>query len=119
MMKKLGIVVGIIVVFFILLLVFKNFLIKTAVERVTKKTTGLELTIGNMAVSFLASKVDVTDMRLLNPAGFPDKVMIDVPKFLVDVQYQCLNRIGSEEAGGKACRAEGDETERESPAGYN
>jgi uncharacterized protein involved in outer membrane biogenesis len=89
-MKKLGIIVGIIVIIFVLLLVFKNFLIKTAVEQGTKKATGLKLTIGTMDVGFLASKVDVTDMRLLNPAGFPDKVMIDIPKFLVDVEFASL-----------------------------
>lgn len=86
MMKKLGIVVGIIVVIFVLLLVFKNIVIKTAVEQGTKRVTGLELTIGTMDVGLLASKVDITDMRLLNPPGFPDKVMIDIPKFLVDVE---------------------------------
>ncbi len=85
-MKKLGIVVGIIVAIFVLLLVFKNFLIRLAIEQATKKATGLELTIGTMDVSLLASKVDVTDMRLLNPPGFPDKVMIDIPQFLVDVE---------------------------------
>ena len=85
-MNKLGIIIGIIVVIFVLLLVFKNILIKMAIEQGTKKATGLELTIGNMDVGLLASKVDVTDMRLLNPAGFPDKVMIDIPKLLVDVE---------------------------------
>jgi len=89
-MKKLGIVVGIIVVIFVFLLVFKNVIIKMAIEQATKKVTGLELTIGKMNVSFLAAKVDVTEMRLLNPAGFPDKVMIDVPKFLVDVELASL-----------------------------
>lgn len=85
-MKKLGIIVGIIVVIFILLLVFKNILIKMAVEEGTKKVTGLELTIGTMDVGLLASKVDITDMRLLNPPGFHDKVMIDMSKFLVDFE---------------------------------
>ncbi len=91
-MKKLGIVVGIIVVIFVLLLVFKNILIKMAVEQATKKATGLELTIGTMNISVLAAKVDVVEMRLLNPAGFPDKVMIDVPKFFVDVEFASLFR---------------------------
>lgn len=89
-MKKLGIVVGVIVVIFVLLLVFKNMLIKFAIEEATKKATGLELTIETMDVSFLAAKVDVTEMRLLNPAGFPDRVMIDIPKFLVDVELASL-----------------------------
>jgi hypothetical protein len=39
-----------------------------------------------MDVGLLASRVDITDMRLLNPAGFPDRIMIDIPKFLVDVE---------------------------------
>ena len=85
-MKKLGIIIGIIIVVIALLLIFKNVLIKTAVEQGTKRTTGLELTIRDMDVGLLASKVDITDMQLLNPAGFPDKVMIDIPKFLVDVE---------------------------------
>src|SRR4030042_3162922 len=85
-MKKLGIIIGIIVVIFVLLLFFKNILIKMAIEQGTKKATGLELTIGTMDVGLLASKVDITDMRLLNPAGFPDTVMIDITKFLVDVE---------------------------------
>jgi uncharacterized protein involved in outer membrane biogenesis len=85
-MKKLGIIVAIIVAVFVLLLLFKNVLIKTAVEQGTKRATGLELAIGDMDVGILASKVDITDMQLLNPAGFPDKVMIDIPKFLVDVE---------------------------------
>ena len=86
MMKKLGIVIGIIVVVIALLLIFKNVLIKTAVEQGTKRVTGLELTIGDMDVGLLASKVDITDMQLLNPIGFPDKIMIDIPKLLVDVE---------------------------------
>jgi uncharacterized protein involved in outer membrane biogenesis len=89
-MKKLGIVVGIIVVIFVLLLVFKNVIIKMAIEQATKKATGLELTIKSMKVGLLAPKVDVTDMRLLNPAGFPDRVMIDIPKFLVEVELASL-----------------------------
>jgi uncharacterized protein involved in outer membrane biogenesis len=85
-MKKLGIVIGIIVVIIALLLIFKNVLIKTAVEQGTKRATGLELAIGDMDVGLLASKVDITDMQLFNPSGFPDKIMIDIPKFLVDVE---------------------------------
>jgi len=85
-MKKLGIVLVVIIGVVVLLLVFKNVLIKMAVEGGTKKATGLELAIGDMDVGLLASKVDITDMQLLNPAGFPDKVMIDIPKFLVDVE---------------------------------
>lgn len=85
-MKKLGITVGIIVGIFVFLLVFKNTLIKTGVEKGTKKLTGLGLDIGDMDVGLLESKIDITDMKLLNPEGFPDKVMINMPKLLIDFE---------------------------------
>jgi hypothetical protein len=94
-MKKLGIIVAVIVVVFALLFLFKNILIKAAVEGGTKKATGLELTIEDMDVGLLASKVDITDMRLLNPPGFPDKVMIDIPKLLVDVELASFFKGGA------------------------
>lgn len=94
-MKKLGIIIGIIIVVIVLLLIFKNVLIKTAVEQGTKRTTGLELNIGDMDVGLLASKVDITDMQLLNPAGFPDKVMINIPQFLVDVELASFFKGGA------------------------
>lgn len=94
-MKKLGIAVVIFIVVVVLLLVFKNVIIKAAVEGGTKKATGLELAIGDMDVGLLKSKVDITDMRLLNPAGFPDKVMIDIPKFLVDVELASFFKGGA------------------------
>jgi uncharacterized protein involved in outer membrane biogenesis len=43
-----------------------------------------------MDVGLLASKVDISEMQLLNPAGFQDKVMIDIPKLLVDVEFASL-----------------------------
>jgi uncharacterized protein involved in outer membrane biogenesis len=86
MMKKLVIIIGIIVVIIVVLLIFKNVLIKTAVEQGTKRTTGLELAIGDMDVGLLASKVDITGMQLLNPAEFPDKIMIDISQLVVDVE---------------------------------
>ena len=94
-MKKLGIIVAIVVAVFALLFLFKNILIKAAVEGGTKKATGLELSIEDMDVGLLSSKVDITDMRLLNPAGFPDKVMIDIPKFLVDVKLASFFKGGA------------------------
>src|SRR4030043_855966 len=86
MMKKLAIVAGIVVVVFVALLLCKNVLIKMAVEDGAKKATGLTLTIGSMDVGLLAPKVDVINMRLLNPPGFTDKVMIDIPRFFVSFE---------------------------------
>jgi len=86
MMKKLAIVAGIVVVVFVALLLCKNVLIKMAVEDGAKKATGLTLTIGSMDVGLLAPKVDVINMRLLNPPGFTDKVIIDIPRFFISFE---------------------------------
>jgi uncharacterized protein involved in outer membrane biogenesis len=85
-MKKLGIIVGIIVVIVVMLLVFKNILIKVALEEETKKVTGLQLTVGSIDVGLFTPKVDITDIRLFNPPGFSDKVMIDIPKFFISFE---------------------------------
>jgi uncharacterized protein involved in outer membrane biogenesis len=86
MMKKIAIVAGIVVVVFVALLLCKNVLIKMAVEKGAKKATGLTLTIGSMDVGLLAPKVDVVEMRLYNPPGFTDRVMFDIPRFLVSFE---------------------------------
>ena len=91
-MKRLGIAVGIIVGVFVLLLVFKNMLIKTGVEKGTKKITGLELVIGKVDVGLLKSKVDIADMELLNPKGFPDKVMFNMTKLFIDFELASFFR---------------------------
>ena len=85
-MKKLGIAVGVFVGVFVLLLVFKNTLIKMGVEKGTKKVTGLELDIGDIDVRLLDSKVGIIDMKLLNPETFPDKVMINIAELLIDFE---------------------------------
>ncbi len=85
-MKKLAIGVGVVIVLILLLLVVKNAVIKKAVQTGVKKATGLELTIRDMDVGIISARVDVRDMRLLNPPAFPDRIMIDIPKFLVDVE---------------------------------
>jgi uncharacterized protein involved in outer membrane biogenesis len=89
-MRKIAVAVVIILGFFVSLLAFKNMLIKTGLEKGTKNLTGLDLDIGDMDVGLLKSKVDITDMKLLNPEGFPDKTMIDMPKLLIDFELASI-----------------------------
>jgi uncharacterized protein involved in outer membrane biogenesis len=94
-MKKLATAVGVIFGLLVLLLVFKNMLIKAGVKKGTKEVTGLELDIGDMDLGLLESKIDITDMKLLNPEGFPDKVMIDMPKLLIDFELASFFKDGA------------------------
>jgi uncharacterized protein involved in outer membrane biogenesis len=46
--------------------------------------TGLNLTIRSMSVGVLKSAVGINGLRLHNPSGFPDPVMVDLPEMYVD-----------------------------------
>jgi len=66
------------------LLFFKDMLIKSGVESGVSFLTGLKLDIKSLKVGIIKTFVNVEQMKLFNPAGFKDKVMLDVPQVLVD-----------------------------------
>ncbi len=65
--------------------VAKNVVAKAAVESGVRLITGLTLSLDRMDVSFLKSAVGIRGLRLHNPSGFPDQVMVDLPE--IDVHY--------------------------------
>jgi len=67
-----------------LLFLGKNTIIKAAVERGVEKATGLPMKIGKFDLGLTNSQVGIWDIELLNPAGFPDKVMFHSPEIFVD-----------------------------------
>jgi hypothetical protein len=78
-----GFIIGI-VVLVILLGPGKNFLIKGAVEGAVSLITGLKLSIGKLDVGLSSTQMDIEGLKLFNPKGFQDKVMVDLPKIFVD-----------------------------------
>lgn len=65
------------------LAVIKDIAIKTAVERGTEMVTGLKLKMGGFSVGVVNTSVDIKDLKLFNPNGYADKVMLDMPKIYV------------------------------------
>ena len=63
----------------------KNTVIKAAVTGGVKAVTGLGLDIDHLDVAFLKGAVDVGGLRIRNPRGFPDPVMLSMPELFVDV----------------------------------
>ncbi len=80
-MKKF---LGLIVILCIVLAVMKNPIAKAAVESGVKVMTGLDLSISSLKVGVLKSYVGIKDLKLNNPAGFPDPTMVDMPEIYVD-----------------------------------
>jgi len=83
MKKVLYVVGGILLVLFVLVMV-RNTLIKGVVETGVRKATGLRLGIGGLKVGVTKSYVDIDNLKLYNPWGFKDKVMLNMPKIYVD-----------------------------------
>ena len=67
-----------------LLFLAKGAIARIAVSTAVHAVTCLRLDIRRMEVGLFRSRVHVQGMRLHNPAGFPDRVMADVPEIYVD-----------------------------------
>lgn len=61
----------------------KDMAIKAAVEGGAAYVTGLKLKTGGFSVGVVRTAVDIKDLKLFNPAGYPDKVMLDMPRIYV------------------------------------
>lgn len=84
-MKKLLllIIVGAVVLLVVLFLA-RNFIARKSVEIGATKATGFPLTIGSVDVGLFSSKLDVRDLKLMNPPDFPEKMFVDMPQLYVD-----------------------------------
>lgn len=70
----------------------KDLVIKSAVESGTRIVTGLKLKIGAFRIGILNTFVDIRNLRILNPAGFKDKTMLDMPEIYVDYDLPAIFR---------------------------
>jgi len=83
------------IVFFILILLTglfftRDFFIKAAVESGAQFATGLRLQISSIKTDIRANSIDIRGLRLLNPAGFEEPVMLDMPEIFVQSDIAAL-----------------------------
>jgi len=70
------------------LILAKNVAAKMAVENGVRFVTGLKLNMKHFRIGLLDSTVGIRDLKLYNPKGFEDKVMVDMPEIYVDYMLQ-------------------------------
>jgi len=70
--------------------VVKDLAIKTAVEKGVEAVTGLSLTISGFNVGVLRSAVSIKGLKLHNPKGFTDPVMVNMPEIYVDYDLPAM-----------------------------
>jgi len=62
----------------------RNFIARKAVEVGMKQMTGFPLTIGAVDIGLVNGKLEVRDLKLMNPPEFQEKMFVDLPGLYVD-----------------------------------
>lgn len=66
------------------LIVGKDLIAKTALEKGVKAATGLEMSVDSVKVGLLDTYVDVKELKVKNPASFKEKDMAYLPRIYID-----------------------------------
>jgi len=82
MKENIKMIIGVLVVL-VALSVCKDLVVKVAVEKGVEIVTGLKLSTRSFNVGILNGVVSIKGLRLFNPKGFEDPVMIDMPEIYV------------------------------------
>lgn len=83
-MKKALKIFAIVIVVLFALSIVKDLAVKISVESGVQFVTGLKLRINNFNVGIARQIVNIGGLKLYNPKGFKDRVMLDMPRIYVD-----------------------------------
>lgn len=91
-MKKIGILLIGIVVVVLILSTGKNMIVKLSIERMVGTVTGLRVNIESLNMGILKTNIGIRGIKLFNPRGFADKIMLDMPEIYVDYDLASIFR---------------------------
>lgn len=83
MKKQAKIAVGILAALIVISFA-KDIIIKISVEKGVQAVTGLPLKMKGFKVGIVRTLVDIKGLKLYNPKGYTDKLMLDMPEIYVD-----------------------------------
>jgi hypothetical protein len=84
-MKKLRWkILAVLLILLVVLFLSLNFIARVSVEYGAKKLTGFPLEIGSVNVGLFSSKVDVLNLKLMNPPEYQEKMFVDMPELYVN-----------------------------------
>jgi len=90
MKKILKIFVLIFVILAACLVLFKNVVARIAVSSTVKTLTGLKLSIKDMNINIRNTFIEIDGMKLYNPEGFTDRLMVDMPQIYIDYDLPAI-----------------------------
>jgi hypothetical protein len=89
-MKKLLTIIGVIIIFLIAAVIFKNQLIKTAITTGATNVVGAPVKINKFSLGIFNQTIRIKDFKIFNPEGFPEGVLVDMPEISVDYDLSAL-----------------------------
>lgn len=79
-MKRPAKIALIVALVFVGLLVCRNVLVKIAIEQGVRATTGVRVSIQHLHLGLTQASIDIRGLKLHNPWGYRDRVMLDAPQ---------------------------------------
>jgi hypothetical protein len=89
-MKLLKIVLIVFICLIIGLALTKNIIAKIGMEKGVEVVTGLKISVRNFNIGILGTLVGIEDMKLYNPEGYKDPVMLDMEEIYVDYNLPAI-----------------------------
>ncbi len=83
-MKKIRLIVIGFLIFVLLIIAGKNVIVKAALTSGVKAVTGLSLSIKKMKIGLISTLISIDELKLYNPKGFEDPIMVDMPEVYVN-----------------------------------
>lgn len=77
------ILIGLLILIMVII-IGKNVIVKAAVTTGVKAVTGLSLKIKKMKIGLVSTLIGIEELKLYNPKGFVDPVMVDIPEVYVN-----------------------------------
>lgn len=89
-MKKILSIIFFIFLSLVILVLARNTIIKTTFSATVKAITGLTLEIKSMDIGLFKSAVAVKDLKIFNPPGFEEQLMVNMPEIYIDYDLDAL-----------------------------
>ncbi|MDD5614254.1 MAG: AsmA family protein [Candidatus Omnitrophica bacterium] len=89
-LKVIFSIILLVVILISIVFIFRNKIIKFTVSAGVHKITGLRLDIAKLNVGISETMVSIQGMKLYNPAGYEDRLMVDMPEIYVDYNLAAI-----------------------------
>lgn len=89
-MKKIIIIILLVVLSLFVLDVIKDQAIKSIVTVGASTVTGTPVEIDGLSLNLFRQSIEIRGFRMYNPEGFPEGILIDIPKIIVDYNLGAL-----------------------------